>query len=200
MRLAKTLLTKVTTSVHRRALFMAKPIDGRARVPEPALRVEIGRLEPHDLAAYGRFRPRQSPRSIRRRIERGNVCYAAWHRGRIVHAAWAATGRARVSYLDRDLLLGEDDVYMFDSFTLPAYRRKALTATREALLLARFAERGYRRAVGVVAVENDAGRGWSRSLGYRPLGLYGYRRLGPFSRHWRRSFDGEAIPPLVPSE
>ena len=39
-------------------------------------------------------------RDIEARLARGDRCYAVWVEGRIVHAAWLATGRARVDYLD----------------------------------------------------------------------------------------------------
>src|SRR5919197_1596132 len=61
--------------------------------------IEVRRLRREEVAAYARSRPK-SPEELIQRMERGSECYAAWHAGEIVSAAWWHPGEAWMEELD----------------------------------------------------------------------------------------------------
>ncbi len=190
---------KVGTTFYRRVILVERDLLPLPAVPDLPFPVEIGPLSfPEDLAALASFRPAQSSVSILKRIEKDNLCFAVWHEGKIVHAGWVAVRRTWVEYLNRDLLLGERDIFIFDSFTLQGYRRRHLANARSAVVSDYFSERGFRRSLGLVAVENKPGLALPESLGYRRIGRYASLGVGRWNRAWSHPLllDGE-IPQLV---
>jgi len=194
----RTVLMKVGTTFYRRMILVERDLVPLPAVPDLSLPIEIGPLRfPEDSAALASFRPEQSSVSTLSRVEKGNLCFAVWHEGKIVHAGWVAVRRTWVEYLNRDLLLGERDIFIFDSFTLQGYRRRHLANARSAVVSDYFSERGFRRSLGLVAVENKPGLAVPDSLGYRRIGLYASLGVGRWSRAWSRPLLGGEIPQLV---
>lgn len=194
----QTLLMRLMTTFYRRMVLV-----GRELIPPPAMPVvpfpvEIGSVAiPANLDLLSSFRPSLSTRSILERFERGDDCFAVWLDGRIVHTAWVAVRRARVDYLSRDIVLERDDIYIFDTYTAPDFRSLHLAQARAAFVASYYSERGFRRSLGLVAVENRAGLAVPETLGYRRLGYYSALGVGRWRLTWTRPLlDGE-IPPLV---
>ncbi len=196
----RVLWTKVLTTCYRRVVVMVRPLDRPIADRPPRLPVVISILGEDDLEAYRRFRPDQLERILEARRVRGDRCFAAWHEGRIVHAAWVATGGVHVPYLRRDLMLQSGDVYIYDSFTLPAFRGHGLAQARSAHLLKHYRQLGYRRALGVVAVENKVAFRPALGIGFYPIGLYGCVRFGPWQWDWQRVWREEPLPRLARAE
>jgi GNAT superfamily N-acetyltransferase len=94
------------------------------------------------------------PSGIRRRLEAGQWCFVARHKGQIIHACWAATGRVWIDYLGCTLDQGPGEVYQYDSFTAPAFRGHNLAAVRVMVAARYFRQPGYHRLVTVVVPEN----------------------------------------------
>jgi ribosomal protein S18 acetylase RimI-like enzyme len=132
-----------------------------------------------------------------KRVERGDVCFSLSVGGRVVHTAWVAVMRGPVEYLRRDLALEEDEIFIFDSFTNPEYRSLHLATARAAFVADYYAARGYRRSLGVVAVENRAGLAVPEAVGYRRIGRYGAFCIGRLCRTWSEPLPGQRIPPLI---
>lgn len=160
--------------------------------------VEIGSAGiPHDLSDLNGFRPSLSARSILERFERGDHCFAVRLDGRIVHTAWVAFHRARVEYLSRDIMLERDDTYIFDTYTAPEFRSLHLAQARAAFVANYYSERGFRRSLGLVAVENRAGLAVPEALGYRRIGYYSAFGVGRWRLTWSKPLKGKDIPLLV---
>jgi hypothetical protein len=171
-------------------MLMVRPLDDTIPDPVARLPASVAKLDREDLPAYRAFRPRADHEAVRARLDRGEVCFVSWLDGRIVQAAWGATGRARSAYLGRDLLLEPDTAYVYDSFTLPVYRRNRLAAGATAELMRHYRQRGFRRLVSLVAVENTAGLQLNLKRGSRAVGRFTCLRLGRWRRH-RQTFWGE---------
>lgn len=188
---------KVVTTFYRRFLFMEYSL----QKPVPRLKfrlpVEIEELEIDQLAEYRRFRPRQSTRDIELRVARGDRCFACWHDNKIVDVGWIATGRVYLPFLRSDLLLEKGDVYNYDSYTLPDYRRHGLYMARNAFIAKQNRKEGYTRSVALVAVENRTPHLALLMAGLRPVGTYFCLRLGLWQRTWQRPEAGRTLPPLV---
>ncbi len=173
-------------------MLLARPLT--ASLPEvaaPSL-IRIAVLAPEETDAYLALRPDQSSAEIRLRLARGRLCFAAWHGGQIVHAAWGATQRAPIDYLMREIELAPDEAFVFDAFTEPAFRGRNLSPLR-ALVMGRFyRDRGYRRILTAVHPENRAGFRPLEKVGTRPVGLIGFVGIGPWRWHFlRRNADPE---------
>ena len=154
----------------RRVVIMECWLDGPLPDVSPRVTVRIGPITIDDLPALMRFRPEVDDVAVRRRLEQGARCFAAWHEGRIVHAGWATTRQARVEFLDCELPLEPGDVFQFDSYTAPAFRGLDVAGARVAWMARFYREAGARRLLAVV---------WSRNTrAFRPLEKAGYRRGG----------------------
>jgi RimJ/RimL family protein N-acetyltransferase len=157
-------------TLYRRVVVMECRLDRPLPEVTPRLPTRIALLTVADLEGYARFRPDQEPATIRRRLDQGHRCFAAWHEDRIVHAGWAATRAAWIEYLGCEFPLGPGDVYQFDSYTAPEFRGLDLAAARVAWMARFFRDTGFRRLLAVVWPENRRA--------FRPLEKVGYRRSG----------------------
>jgi GNAT superfamily N-acetyltransferase len=175
---------------YRRVVVMECPLDEAEISVTTRIPVVVGQLGDGDVDEYVRFRPETDPADIRRRLRDGHRCFVARHEGHIVHACWAATGRAWIDYLGRELVLAPDAVYHYDSLTMPAFRGHNISAFRVREAARHFRASGYRRLVAVVVPENHAAFRPLEKAGYRSVGTMGYIGLGRWRCHFRRGQRG----------
>lgn len=144
---------------------------------EPVPGVTVGLLSDHQVSAYRALRPDTPESAVRRRLQDGAACFAAWRDGRLVAARWLTTGRAEIGYLGAAVGLCPGVWYAFDAFTLPAERRRGVSGMVTAALVRRAENLGATAVINVVAPENRYGRGLARRRS-QPLGVLGGLRLG----------------------
>ena len=145
----------------------------RSKVP-----FKVTRLGAEEIDAYCRFRPRTTPREVARRLERGSVCFVAWHAGRIVSGAWYHAGEAWIEDVDRRFELPPDTVYSYDAHTIPELRGRRVTPARASIALAELRNSGFRRGVAFVLPGNRSGERSRARSGWRRFGVAGYLNLG----------------------
>ena len=145
---------KVVTTFYRRMVVVTKDVDSSMPASSPLIDVSISPLTESQVNDYFVFRPAEKRDEIGKRIAAGHICFAAWHDGKIVHAGWSARNRVHIPYIHRDILLGSEDFYIYDSFTLPDFRRSNLVMARSAAMHSFYGELGFRRSYGVVALMN----------------------------------------------
>jgi SAM-dependent methyltransferase/GNAT superfamily N-acetyltransferase len=167
-------------TVYRRAILMERPLDQPNVRLAARLPVAIDLLRTSEVDEYANFRPDTDPSETRRRLEAGPLCFVARHEGRIVHACWAATGRAWVEYLAGEILLASDEVFHYDSFTAPSFRGRNIAAVRVIEAARYFRQAGYRRLVAIVVPENTSAFRSLEKAGYRRVGVIGYVKIGPW--------------------
>lgn len=188
---------KLVTSVCRRVVLMELPLSRlQENLPAPAP-LEFRELGPAEGPLYHALRPRQDA-AFQRRLERGDRCFAVSREDRVVATGWVATKQAPVPYLGAELVLGPGECFLYDGYTTPELRRTGAYRTRILLTLSGYQERGFHRALCVVATENRISLASARSLGFEVIGLYGWWR-GPGRRRWDRPRDGKALLELVPT-
>jgi len=189
------LLEKITTTFFRRMVFIERKL---FPPPEPAnlpFEVEIRELAlPDEIAALRIHRPKLSEKIIRARIEQGSRCFTAWHRARIVHSNWAAANGVFVPYLHRNLRLEKRTIFLFDSYTHPHYRQLGIARNRAVFQAELFAREGFKRSIGLVAIENGPGNAVPVALGYRIIGRFISVGLGRFNYVWSTSLEKTPIP------
>ncbi len=94
-------------------------------------------------------------------------------------------------------MLERDDIYIFDTYTAPESRSLHLAQARAAFVANYYAERGFRRSLGLVALENRAGLAVPESLGYQRIGYYSALGVGRWRLTWSKPLLQHEIPPLV---
>lgn len=170
--------------VYRRMVLMERRLDEPIAEISPYLPVTISLLRDTDLSEYIRFRPEIDPNEVRRRLASGQMCFAAWYEGRIIHAAWVATGRAWIGYLAREIALAPDEVYSYESFTAADFRGQNVAGARLSYMQQALQRAGYRRVLAAIMPENKPAFRPVAKTGFRTIGVMGYVRLGP----WRWDF------------
>jgi GNAT superfamily N-acetyltransferase len=134
-------------------------------------------LETSMLAEYATFRPGKRAEAEHRLAE-GHRAILVCEGIRIVGCVWAATERAYVPYLNRDIILRPREMYTFDAFTHPDFRRRGVATLRNSFLSPEYRRQGYERAAGIVAFENHPGVRSAEAAGYMRQGVFGCVRLG----------------------
>ena len=197
---AQTLLMKVATTFYRRMVMVDRELHPPPPMPHLPFPVQFDLLDsPVDMDDARALRPTLSAKSIRERHDRGNACFAVRVEGRVAHSAWVAVDRVRIEYLSKDIVLDPADIFIFDSYTIPEYRNRRLAQARGAFVASYYSDLGFRRSLGLVAVENRAGLAVPETLGYRRIGYYKALRLGGWSRTWSKSLMDEDLPNLLSS-
>ena len=80
---------------------------------------------------------------IAERTQRGDVCVVVYSDGAVAHVRWAALIPLALPELNFTLLqLDPDEAYMYDGYTLPAFRRRGFAARARDCLITYLAHRG----------------------------------------------------------
>lgn len=140
-----------------RLVLYARPLPGAPEVPELPADVDLIHVKKGDPAAEEVAKALDHSLA-KRRFERGEVCFAALHEGKIVSYCWMAQGKIGIEELDLAVSTLPDEVYLYDAFTLPPWRGRGLypVILREMLLYA--GRNGFSRALIFVAAGNTASR------------------------------------------
>jgi GNAT superfamily N-acetyltransferase len=149
-----------------------------------SLPVTIHLLEETELDEYLTFRTESYPSIVKDWFKAGHWCFVARHEDKLISTSWAAVHRARNLYLAREIRLMPDEVYIYDSFTQPDFRGKSISAAIRAEMIRHFLAAGYRRIIVGTEPENKSNLRTLGKVGFRPFGMMGYIKIGP----WRRDF------------
>ena len=160
--------------LYRRLELVELSLDPPPDLRETPLALEYGFLaEPDDEDA-------------RARLERGDRCFVAREAGTIVSSRWIVGGRASVDYLDMWLDLEPGEVFLSETFTVPALRGRGVSSAAGTRLAHALADEGCRRILAGVLMENHAGKRAYEKAGYRRVGRIGYAGVGRWRKHFRR--------------
>lgn len=174
----------LSETVYRRVLLLERRLDEPLPEVTSPLPVILDRLQATTMDAYTRLRPNARSQEVRQRLALGQRAFVVWYHGDMVHVGWTATERARIAFLDCEVVLAPDVVYQYESFTAPAWRGQNLAAVRIGEMARYFRSAGYRRLLAVVVPENQAALRPLVKTGYRLIGKMGYIKVGP----WRCYF------------
>jgi hypothetical protein len=153
-----------------------------------------------DLDEYLRFRPDQSREEIEERLANHHLCFAARENGRMVQACWIAPDGAWIDYLDWELPLAPEEIYIYDMWAGPSDRGRYLFRAQMSAMYDYFAAyenkvRAFPHHVGpphlpygfvcAFHVENRIWTLFARA-GMRPREIVGYVGVGPLRWRFRR--------------
>jgi hypothetical protein len=165
-------------TVYQRVNLIEHELTGEIPVVRCEVPFQVRRLAARTSTPTANSDPGSSPAEIEHRLERGSVCYVAWHAGRIVSGAWYHAGEAWIEDVDRRFDLGADTVYSYDAHTVPELRGRRVTPARSSIALADLRDSGFRRGVAFVVPGNRAGDRSRVRSGRRRFGVAGYLHLG----------------------
>jgi GNAT superfamily N-acetyltransferase len=180
--------------VYRRALLLERYFENPLPEGTSPIEVTIQRLDQSEVEAYAEFQPNTDLPDVRKRLQGGHDCYAAWHKDRIVYVLWGVTGSAWIDYLACTIQLAPKEIYLYASYTRPEYRGQNIPVVLVAKVFQKLIEDGFRRGFGVVVPENRPAVRHAEKGGWKPCGLIGYYKLGPFRRDFCR-MQNNSLPP-----
>ncbi|MGH7332583.1 MAG: GNAT family N-acetyltransferase [Candidatus Rokuibacteriota bacterium] len=93
-----------------------------------------------------------------RRIREGQVCVVARHGGEVIAYCWLTWRPEWVAEVDRLVVPGPDEAYLYEAFTEPGWRGRGLFPAMLFRLLSYAWARGRRRALIFVLTNNRASR------------------------------------------
>lgn len=179
---------------YRRLILLERSLE--APIPEikPLVTVNIELLKKTELDEYATFRSKNDliqiendPYKIADRLNAGHWCFVARHGGEIISDCWASIHHVRFSRLYYKLRLAQGKVYFYDAFTRPDFRGKSvLPAILEEMIRHSHAA-GYLRIICEVVPENKPSLQAFGKVGFKPFGVIGYIKIGPWHRNFYRT-------------
>jgi SAM-dependent methyltransferase len=163
----------------RLALFELELGSDRSDPRQPEMPLEFGFADASSVAELAALRPDLATLAPRR-MARGDRCFVARHRGRLVSMRWVSRRLARIDFVGCALPLADDEAYNFDTWTDPAARGLGVASATAAALARALADEGVRLSLRAVWPHNDAGMRSARREGYRRAGsltALGFGRL-----------------------
>jgi GNAT superfamily N-acetyltransferase len=171
---------------YRRLLLLDRQLVDAVPEFSPTLPVEIAQLTEGELDDYLAFRPDTGRADAIGRLDAGQMCFVARFDRRIVAANWIAMQPIRLCYLDCVLDMAPGEVCIYDKFILPAYRGHGISNALRTHHLRHLQRAGHQRVVVAVLPENASSLRDILKGGYRPCGIVGRIKVGPWQRHFRR--------------
>ena len=100
-------------TVYRRLLLLERPL--QEAIPAVTARVPVVRslVQKTEIAEYVEFRAGTDVAEVQSQLDAGHWCFVARSQRRMVATSWAATKRAWLDYLSRELRLAPDEVYAY---------------------------------------------------------------------------------------
>ncbi len=102
--------------------WLSEAANGLPRVSSSGAKTAFAEVSGDDWPALQSAMSLSDPEPMRRRFESGRRCFGLWAADEIVAYGWATHGPESVGELERTFRLGDDEVYIWDCVTLPAWR------------------------------------------------------------------------------
>jgi GNAT superfamily N-acetyltransferase len=170
---------------YRRLMLLERTLDQAVADFSPNLPVEVTQLAERELDDYVAFRPETRRRDAIDRLRSGQMCFVACRDGRIVAAGWIAVQPTWLPYVGCAIDMAPGDVHSYDKFALPAFRGYGISNALRMHQLRHLRRAGYRRVIATVVPENASSLRDILKGGYRPCGMIGRIKIGPWQRHFR---------------
>ncbi len=139
------------------------PITYRVAEPDDLSRLE-GAVLPSELAYF------------RERLAHGRICFLGFYQDDVAAYGWL-TDEVVFEIDNLQLRLGLGDAYVDDIYTLPAYRRQGIASTGALRRLQFLKERGFKRSVSIVRLDNAPALKMNKKLGYKEADRLTFRRI-----------------------
>ena len=111
-----------------------------------------------------------------KRLAHGRICILATYQRNITAYIWS-TNKVEFEVDNLELPLELGDAYLDDAYTLPAHRRQGIQMALVLQLFRYLQERGFKRVVGIIAVDNIPSQKAADRLGFKQIGGLSFRRI-----------------------
>jgi L-amino acid N-acyltransferase YncA len=131
--------------------------------------IEVRALGVADAALYRDLRP-DAAAGLAQRLHAGHACFGAVSAGRVVAVTWVAVGPVKVPYLEREIVPGTGELYLFDIYVAPDQRGARLAPRIFTAVAEHYRARGYRQALCLIALYNRPSIRSHERIGFRRAG------------------------------
>ena len=183
---AALLLTALSDLGYRRMLLLERSLDEEITPVTPRVRVTFSKLEAAETDEYLRFYD-AAPRSrLEERFARGDECFAARYEGRLVCVSWVTRTELFIPSMRFRRSLDPTEVYLYDSFTDPAFRGRAVAPALGVYVLEQFRNMGVTRATLAIVPDNVSNLRARAKTCFRPYERIDCLRVGERVWRWHR--------------
>jgi GNAT superfamily N-acetyltransferase len=159
-------------------LWLSDAVRGLPQVRSSKADTVFGEVSANDWLALQSAMGYPDPEPIRRRFQTGRRCHCLRAAGHIVAYGWATRGAEWVGELEREFRLGDDEVYIWDCATLPAWRGQRCYTVLLNQMLRQFHQEGAARIwIGASRQNRPSIQGIMRA-GFQHIVDVIYRRAG----------------------
>lgn len=145
---------------------------------------QVQEIEETDLGDLTVAMELAGPEPIRRRLEAGRRCVVLKIGGQIATYGWVTQGVESVGELERNFNLCDDEAYIWDCATVPAWRGQRLFSALLSRLIARLASEGVQRIwIGASRHNRPSIRAFANA-GFQPVVDVVYRRVYRLTTLW----------------
>ena len=176
------------------ALDLAEP------TPEitPLLAATFRRVGPESLLELAEAAGGDAAEEFRKRFESGRRCYAAWVEGELAAYGWVSFEDELIGELSLRLRLLAGEAYIWDCFTVPAFRQRRLYSALLVYIVADLrAEQVNRIWIGTNTENLASQRGIARA-GFRRVADIGVARVLALRMVWVKGLPG--VPEILVAE
>jgi ribosomal protein S18 acetylase RimI-like enzyme len=176
--LGRWIFEKLSTLLYCRIEYfvLTRSLEEPLPLLEARLPITYRVAEPGDLS---RLRDAILPSELayfRARLARGRTCLLGFHQDEVAAYGWI-TDEVVFAIDNLQLRLGPGDAYVDDIYTLPAYRRQGIGSELHLRRLQYLKERGFKRSVLIVRVDNVPALKIDKKLGYEEADRLTFRRI-----------------------
>ena len=172
-------------TVERGTLWVLETGNGLPPMCQARVEAEFSELRAADideLAAAMEDLP--TPELVQQRSQGNRRCFSLRVARQIAVYGWVTHGAERVGELERDFHLHEDEVYIWDCVTLPAWRRQRLYSALLSHIIYRLHQEGVPRLwIGASRQNQPSIRGFANA-GFKPVIDLTYRRFFRLTVLW----------------
>jgi ribosomal protein S18 acetylase RimI-like enzyme len=171
-------------TVENGALWAIEPCNGLPPLRSARVELEfkeLGSADADDLAAAMNL---DSPELIQQRLQKNRRCFCLRAAGQIAAYGWVTRGAESVGELEREFHLCDDEAYIWDCGTVPAWRRQGCyTALLSQLIYQLHGEELRRIWIGASRRNTASIRAFT-SAGFQPVVDVSYCRCYRLTLMW----------------
>ncbi|WP_031500856.1 GNAT family N-acetyltransferase [Bryobacter aggregatus] len=173
-------------SVYREMPIFEFDFEKELQVPTSRIPVQISMVQVEELEDYFASGAEDPGEAREHAKEPGAACFVARAEGRIAARLWATDRDYRLSYLDRDLVLGQDGIYVFAVYTVPECRGAGIFGALLGTVMEHYRAQGRKRALSIIFRYNQASIRAFSKFGFRRRSVWGFYQWGPWRRYFQR--------------
>ncbi len=162
-------------------------------------RVEIDftELGPNEVGGLASAMNLPSPKPIEQRLQGNRRCFIARVNGQIASYGWVTRGVERVGELERQFNLGNDEAYIWDCATVPAWRRQGCYSALLNHIIYRLHDEGVARLWIGASRQNQPSIQGIANAGFNQIVDVTYHRFFRLTVLWFR--EAPTAPPALVS-